>query len=129
VRGTDAWENGTATATGALVVDTTAPTLTIASPAADSTPVFSPNGDGVGDVVGLSATTLRGRNAHDEGHDGGRGLRPDGHPPASPEPPTFSWDGRAGTGLVVADGDYRLSTSAGTPPGTPARRSSERPAS
>src|SRR5204863_112333 len=57
LRGTDAWENGNATSTGTVVVDTVAPTLTITSPAADSTPDFSPNGDGIADVLSLTATT------------------------------------------------------------------------
>ena len=110
VRGGDAWQNGTATASGTLVVDTAGPTLTIGSPAADATASFSPNGDGGADVLTLLATsseagtlTTRITNA------AGTYVRTL-TTTAAAGTTAVSWDGRAGTGAVVADGDYRLTT-------------------
>jgi flagellar hook assembly protein FlgD len=110
LRGTDAWENGTASSTGTVVVDTVAPTLTITAPAADSTPDFSPNGDGVGDVVGLTATSSEAATLTTKVTTVAGAYVRTLITPASAGSTSFSWDGRAGTGLVAADGDYRLST-------------------
>jgi flagellar hook assembly protein FlgD len=112
VRGTDAWENGTATASGALVVDTAAPSLTIASPAADATPIFSPNGDGVGDLVALSATSSEAGTLTTRVMTAAGAYVRTLTTAAAGGATTLTWDGRAGTGALVADGDYRLSTTA-----------------
>jgi flagellar hook assembly protein FlgD len=110
VRGTDAWQNGTATASGALVVDTAAPALAIVSPAADATPILSPNGDGVADVVKLSATSSEAGTLTTRVTTAAGAYVRTLINAASAGTTTFSWDGRAGTGAFVADGDYRLST-------------------
>ena len=57
--GTDAWDNGDATATRSLVVDTSPPPdLASLTPGPDVSQWFSPNGDGVRDTVSLGATNV-----------------------------------------------------------------------
>jgi flagellar hook assembly protein FlgD len=107
--GTDAWENGTATASGTLVVDTAAPTLTVSSPADGTTPIFSPNGDGVGDVATVSATSSEAGTLTTRIMTAAGAYVRTLVTPATAGTTTFTWDGLAGTGALVADGDYRLS--------------------
>ncbi len=52
--GTDAWQNGSATAGGSIVVDTTAPNLSASS---SSVGLITPNGDGVADTVSTTVTS------------------------------------------------------------------------
>jgi hypothetical protein len=80
VRGIDAWQNGTGTATGSLVVDTSAPSITSITPDGSVVNQFSPNAgrrrrydrdDGHAERGGLGRGPGRQRRQHD---------RPDLHP-------------------------------------------------
>jgi flagellar hook assembly protein FlgD len=106
--GIDAWQNGTATGGGTIVVDTTGVDASAISPDGSTVGVFSPNGDGVGDSIATSvsvpeagsiagwvtdaadttvrwwtATSIAGANA-------------------------MAWDGKSTGGAFVPDGEYTL---------------------
>ena len=67
---TDAWGNGPLSDYGGLVVDTRAPDLALAD-AEGATPIFTPNGDGVSDIVRFAATTSEPGSVTGTVHDGG----------------------------------------------------------
>ena len=108
VSGIDAWQNGTATGGGPLVVDTTSPIVTALVPDAATTSVLSPNADGVSDTaatqVTLSeaativvrvadATNTTVRSFSVAGVAGANGVL---------------WDGRTNAGTIVPDGGYTI---------------------
>ena len=106
VSGIDAWQNGLATGTGTVVVDTTAPVATGISPAILG--VFSPNGDGVADTI---ATTL---TVPEAGAIAGWVSDADGATVRSWAASAVTganattWDGRGQDGSIVPDGDYTI---------------------
>jgi flagellar hook assembly protein FlgD len=102
----DPWTNR-GSRTGSIRVDTAAPTLEIATPAADTETWFSPNGDGVRETVALSASTTEGgsvlvyvRN------EAGDGVRSFSVSTASAGSVAVTWDGKDNDGHVVPDGRY-----------------------
>ncbi len=102
----DPWTNR-GSRTGSIRVDTAAPTLEIATPAADTETWLSPNGDGVRETVALSASTTEGgsvlvyvRN------EAGIGVRSFSVSAASAGSVAVTWDGRDNDGHVVPDGLY-----------------------
>jgi flagellar hook assembly protein FlgD len=106
VTGTDAWQNTATTVGGSLVVDTTAPILSSSS--AKVTGLFSPDGDGVADslataIVSTEAGTLSAwvTDSH------GATIR-SWTATAKAGSNTVTWDGRNGSGAVVAHGSYAL---------------------
>jgi flagellar hook assembly protein FlgD len=108
LRGTDAWQNGVATGTGSIVVDTTPPSLTGISPDGSVVSPFSPNGDAVADTIATTATTteagslaVRVANAADT-------TVRTFTVPATVGANTVNWDGKANSGSVVPDGDYTI---------------------
>ena len=108
LRGADAWQNGVATGTGSIVVDTTPPSLTGLSPNGSVVTPFSPNGDGVSDTVGTTATTteagtyaVRVANAADT-------TVRTFTVPSAVGANGVTWDGKANSGSVVPDGDYTI---------------------
>ncbi|HEX2470438.1 MAG TPA: FlgD immunoglobulin-like domain containing protein [Candidatus Limnocylindrales bacterium] len=101
----DAWTNA-GSRTGSIRVDSTAPSLGIATPAADAVTWFSPNGDGVRETAALTASTSEGgavlvyvRN------EAGVGVR-SFSVPASTASLAVTWDGKDNAGQVVPDGLY-----------------------
>ncbi len=102
----DPWTNA-GTRSGSIRVDTAAPTLDIATPAADTETWFSPNGDGVRETVALSATTTEGGSVlvyvRNEAGDGVRSFSVSA---ASAGSVAVSWDGKDNDGHVVPDGRY-----------------------
>jgi flagellar hook assembly protein FlgD len=108
LRGTDAWQNGVATGTGSIVVDTRPPSITGLSPDGSVVTPFSPNGDGVSDTIATTATTteagtlaVRVANAADTT------VRTFTIPSAVGAN-GVTWDGKANSGSVVPDGEYTI---------------------
>jgi flagellar hook assembly protein FlgD len=106
VRGTDAWQNGTATGTGSIVVDTTPPSITALSPSTSTT--FTPNGDGATDTITTSATTTEaGSLAVRIANDSDTTVRTFTLTAASGAN-AIVWDGRNSSGSIVPDGPYTM---------------------
>ena len=109
LQGEDAWHNPLPTRSGTVKVDTVAPEL--ASPlalAAAATPVFSPNGDGKAETVSIAFTTNE-AGAVDASirSSGGTTVR-SMSVTALAGAGSVNWDGRNGSGTVVADGTYTI---------------------
>jgi flagellar hook assembly protein FlgD len=105
---TDAWGNGPLAATGPIVVDTEAPTVTVADADAAALPSFAPNGDGYRDTIGFAVGTdepgtITGtvKNAAGSTVDS-ISITPGG------ATGTLTWDGKAGSSYA-ADGTYTIS--------------------
>jgi flagellar hook assembly protein FlgD len=110
-RGGDTWQNGTATATGSLVVDTTAPSITSISPDGSVVNQFSPNADGVADTITTTATpTEAGSIAVRVANAGNTTVRT--FTVASTGAAAVTWDGKANGGTVVPDGEYTITMAA-----------------
>ncbi len=108
VRGTDAWQNGTATGGGPMVVDTTGPVVTGLSPDAGVTTVFSPNGDGVTDTIPTIVTIAEpGTIAATVTNAAGATIRTFAVA-AVAGANTVTWDGKSATGAYVPGGVYVL---------------------
>ena len=107
-RGTDAWQNGTASGGGTIVVDTVGVDVTALSPGAGTVGVFSPNGDGVGDTMSTWVTVPEAGSIVGWVTDGSdatvRSWTASSISGANP----MVWDGRATGGAFVPDGDYTL---------------------
>ncbi|MBA2719214.1 MAG: hypothetical protein H0U52_08265 [Chloroflexi bacterium] len=106
--GTDSWQNGVATGTGSIVVDTAGPNVSAISPDGSTLSVFSPNGDGAADTTSTAVTvseagTILGRVAAADGTTV-RTWTTTG----VAGPNAVSWDGRSNSGAYVPDGDYVL---------------------
>ena len=106
IEATDGWSNVAAATTGALGVDTAAPSLTDVTPASDTVPTFSPNRDGVRDTLTLNGVTsetgtirVRIRNAADTTV---RTMTAT----TSAGTVAITWDGKGTDGAVVPDGTY-----------------------
>jgi flagellar hook assembly protein FlgD len=108
VTGNDAWDNGAASATRNLVVDTQAPTLANLSPAADAALWFSPNGDGVRDTISLSATNAEMGALVVRVVDGGGGLVKTWTVPNGSAAEPITWNGRTTAGGYAPDGIYTV---------------------
>jgi flagellar hook capping protein FlgD len=109
----DEWGNTPLVETGTVTVDTVAPTidalsLTTASPAA----VFSPNGDGVAETLGFSATTSEPGDVL-ASIDNSSGIHVvDLTAAAADRSGGLSWNGRNGNGNLVVDGLFDIDVSA-----------------
>jgi flagellar hook assembly protein FlgD len=108
VSGTDAWQNGTASGGGQVVVDTAAPSVTGLSPDASTPSVFSPNGDGVRDTVATVATVSEAGSIVVRVADAGNATVRSFTVPAVAGANSVSWDGRNNAGAVVPEGDYTI---------------------
>ena len=105
---TDAWGNGPLTATGPIVVDTEAPTITVADADAATLPSFAPNGDGYRDTIGFAVGTDEpGTITGTVKNAGGTTVDTVSLTPAG-DTGTLTWDGRTGTSYA-ADGTYTIS--------------------
>ncbi len=102
----DPWTNA-GSRTGSIRVDTAAPSLEIATPAADTETWFSPNGDGVRETAALTASTSEGGSVlvyvRNEAGDGVRSFSVSASATA---PVAVTWDGKDNDGHVVPDGRY-----------------------
>jgi flagellar hook assembly protein FlgD len=108
IRAEDAWANPATTFSGTILADLTPPDLSSVTPAAETVPWFSPNGDGVRDTVALGGTmseagsiAVRVRNEADATV----------HTfvvTAAAGPNSFTWNGRDGGKAVVPDGTYAV---------------------
>jgi len=106
----DAWQNQPLNGSGTIAVDTTPSQLTSLTPGAGTTSWFSPNGDGNRETIAFKATISEPGSLVATVRDGvGSTIRTwtvaGGLAAAS-----ITWDGRDGSGVVVADGSYVLGT-------------------
>ena len=108
LRGTDAWQNGVATGTGSIVVDTSAPSLTGLSPDGSVVTPFSPNGDGVSDTVATTATTTEAGTLAVRVANGANTTVRTFTVPSAAGANGVTWDGKTNSGSVVPDGEYTI---------------------
>ena len=106
LRGVDSWQNGTATATGSIVVDTAPPSITAVSPSTSTT--FTPNGDGASDTITTSATTTEPGTLVVRIADGADATVRTLTVTAAAGANGVVWDGRSNGGTIVPDGTYTL---------------------
>jgi flagellar hook assembly protein FlgD len=107
-RGTDAWQNGTATGGGTIVVDTTGVNVSAISPDGSTVGVFSPNGDGASDTVATSVSVPEAGSIVASVTDGGDATIRSWTATSVAGANALSWDGRANNGAYVPDGEYTL---------------------
>jgi flagellar hook assembly protein FlgD len=103
---TDAWVNKATTATGTIRVDTTAPSLSNVTPAADAETTFSPNGDGVRDSAGLNGATSEAGSIAVRVRDTADTTVRSFTVSAAAGNVAVTWDGKNTAGAVVPDGTY-----------------------
>ena len=108
VRGTDAWQNGTASGSGSVVVDTVGPNVTSLSPDSTTASVFSPNGDGVGDTAPTVVTVPEPGSISFWATDATGTVVRSWTAGSVAGANTVTWDGRTYAGTIVPDGDYTL---------------------
>jgi flagellar hook assembly protein FlgD len=107
-RGVDAWQNGTASGGGTVVVDTTGVDVSSISPDGSTAGVFSPNGDGVSDTISTSVAVSEAGSIVGWVTDGGGATVRSWTATSVAGANALSWDGRAANGAYVPDGDYTL---------------------
>jgi flagellar hook assembly protein FlgD len=106
--GVDAWQNGLASGSGSLVVDTVGPDVTTISPDGSVVATFSPNGDGTADTIATSVYVAEAGSILARVTDAADATVRTWTASAVAGANTISWDGRNNTGALVADGDYTL---------------------
>jgi flagellar hook assembly protein FlgD len=107
-RGVDAWQNGTATGGGTIVVDTTGVNVSAISPDGSTVGVFSPNGDGVGDTVATSVSVPEAGSIVASVTDADNATVRSWTATSVAGANALSWDGKASNGAYVPDGEYTL---------------------
>jgi len=108
VSGTDAWQNGIATGTGRVVVDTTPPTVTGLLPNASTVGVFSPNADGVSDTVATQTITSEAGSLVVRVADASDVTVRSFVVATAAGANSVAWDGRNNAGSIVPDGQYTI---------------------
>jgi flagellar hook assembly protein FlgD len=108
VSGVDTWGNAPGVSTGSLRVDTVGPTVTSVTPAADVIQWFSPNGDGVRELVGVNPTSTEAGTLIARVLDAGGGLVKTWSVATSGALTNVAWDGKNTAGAFVADGTYKI---------------------
>ena len=108
VSGDDAWDNGVASASRSLVVDTKAPDLEDLSPDVDPNLWFSPNGDGVRDTVSLAATNAETGALVTRVTDSGGNVVKTWTVPNGSVAETITWNGKGSGGATAPDGLYTV---------------------
>ena len=106
--GDDAWDNGAASASRQLVVDTKAPDLENLSPDSDANLWFSPNGDGDRDTVSLAATNAETGALVTRVTDGGGNVVRTWTVPNGSAAETITWNGKVSGGAIAPDGIYTV---------------------
>jgi flagellar hook assembly protein FlgD len=112
VSGDDAWDNGDATATRQLVVDTRAPDLGSLTPGSGTPIWFSPNGDGVRDTVSLTATNREIGALVVRVSDATPAVLKTWTIPNGSASETVTWNGKTSAGASAPDGVYTISVAA-----------------
>jgi len=107
-RGTDAWQNGTASGSGTIVVDTIGPDVSAISPDGSTIGVFSPNGDGVADTIATSVSAPEAGSIAGWVTDAADSTVRSWTATSVAGANTLTWDGKAGDGTFVPDGEYTL---------------------
>ncbi|MEO5940518.1 MAG: FlgD immunoglobulin-like domain containing protein, partial [Candidatus Limnocylindrales bacterium] len=115
-RGADAWQNGVATGSGTIVVDTVGVDVSSISPT--TTGVFSPNGDAVRDTIATSVVVPEAGSLVSWVTDGDGATVRSWTRPSVAGANTVTWDGRATNGAIVPDADYLLHVTARDVAGT-----------
>lgn len=106
--GIDAWQNGTATGGGTIVVDTTGIDVSAISPDGSTVGVFSPNGDGVADTISTSVSVPEAGSIVTSVTNAANATVRSWTATSIAGANALSWDGKATTGAYVPDGDYTL---------------------
>ena len=107
-RGVDAWQNGVAAGTGAIVVDTVGPNVTAISPDGSTVGVFSPNGDALADTIATAVSVAEAGTLNIRVADAAGGTVRTWSATAVAGSNAVTWDGKNNSGALVADGDYRI---------------------
>jgi flagellar hook assembly protein FlgD len=115
---TDGWGNGPLLDEGTFTVDLTSPDVSVAEPP-DLVPVFSPNGDGSGDVVRFSVGASEPGTALATVRNAADAIVDQVSVPLGASGATIAWDGRDADGGFVPDGEYRLLIAARDEAGNP----------
>ena len=108
ISGTDAWQNGTATGSGAIVVDTVGPAASGLVPAAATPSVFAPNGDGVRDTAVTSVNLAEAGSLLVRITNGSDATVRTMTVPAKAGSNSVAWDGRSSAGALLPDGNYTI---------------------
>ena len=108
ISGTDAWQNGTATGNGPIVVDTAGPVASGLVPPAATPSAFSPNGDGVRDTAVTSISLSEAGSLLVRITNGSDATVRTMTVPALAGANSVAWDGRSSAGAFVPDGDYTI---------------------
>lgn len=103
---TDAYGNGPLQTGGDLIVDTKAPTLTIAGTAAQR--VFTPNGDGTGDTVAFGVTSSEDGTARASVRNAAGTTVASLVVPLTSRGATVSWNGTTTSGAAAPNGVYTV---------------------
>ncbi|HLO36571.1 MAG TPA: FlgD immunoglobulin-like domain containing protein [Candidatus Deferrimicrobium sp.] len=111
-RGIDAWQNGTASGTGTIVVDTVGPDVTAISPDGSVVGSFTPNGDGSNDTIATSVSVPEAGTITAWATDAADTVVRTWSVSSVAGANAVSWDGRAAGGTFAPDGDYTLHFSA-----------------
>ena len=109
VSAVDLWDNGPATSTQAIVVDTVAPILDSLTPGVDPTAWFSPNGDGWRDTIGWTGDNSESGNLLVKVRDAKDTVVRSFSLANGTVPADFTWDGRTNAGAYAPDGFYTVS--------------------
>jgi flagellar hook assembly protein FlgD len=117
-RGADAWQNGVATGSGPIVVDTTGVNVGTISPDGSTVAVFSPNGDAVGDTVATTVTVPEAGTIAATVTNAADATIRSWSIASVAGANVLTWDGRAQNGSLVADGEYTLRFTARDKSGT-----------
>lgn len=108
VTAADGWGNAPATATLRVVVDTVAPVLEQVQVQAAGAPVFTPNGDGYRDSVGVAYASSEAGTITATVRDAGGSVVATFDAPMVGGTGSVAWDGRTSGGAFAHDGTYEL---------------------
>jgi flagellar hook assembly protein FlgD len=104
--GVDAWGNAPAHTTRSVTVDTTTPSVTALTPAADTAQWFSPNGDAVRETVAVTATNSESGALVARVLNAAGGTVKTWSVASGTAATLITWDGRTTAGGYAADGIY-----------------------
>ena len=107
LRATDGWGNGPLSDEGTVTVDLTSPDAVVAEPE-DVVPVFSPNGDNVGDSVGFTVEASEPGSVLATVRDEANGIVDEVATSLGSSAAAIAWDGRDDDGAFVPDGEYQV---------------------
>jgi flagellar hook assembly protein FlgD len=107
-RGTDPWQNGTATGGGSIVVDTVGVNISSISPDGSTVGVFSPNGDGVADTMSTSVAVPEAGTIAAWAIDSSNNVVKSWSITSIAGTNSITWDGRNAAAAYVPDGVYTL---------------------